>query len=161
MQRNAVSSLVIYSSSDRINKNKHYTDFALAILGPAWALNLYRQIPPPAPDSQFTCQDATLFRAAQLPSWISAYTLRIPIILMLSGVLLAPHLTFLQSPLALLSVALFRLCQGGFITLALYRFKPLHCFWGKRWIPDEVLLVAELILFIPRRVFTSSNSKSI
>ena len=128
--------------------------FALLIFVPACAINLYCQITPPTPDREFTLQDADLFRAAQLPSWMSVYTLRIPIILIISAILLAPMVSFLLSPPAwitiskLLSTALIGLCLGLFTILALHKLKPLHWFWRKKWIPVGVLIAVEIVIFI-------------
>ena len=127
--------------------------FALLIFVPACAINLYRQITPPTKPN-FTLQDADLFRAAQLPSWMSVYTLRIPIILIISAILLAPLVSFLLSPPAwitvskLVSIALIGLCLGVFTILVLYKLKPLHWFWRKKWIPVGVLIAVEIVIFI-------------
>jgi len=128
--------------------------FALLLLVPACAITLYRQITPASSDPIDALQDADLFRAARLPDWMSIYTLRIPIIALLSIVLLYPLVSFLLSPPIwitipkLTSIALAGLCLGFGIVLALYKLKALHGFLRKKWLPVGVLLIIELVLLI-------------
>ena len=125
---------------------------ALLVLVPACALTLYRQITPATLDAVDTLQDADLFRAARLPGWVNLYTLRIPIIAVLCVVLLYPLVHFFLSPPIwitlpkLIRIALLGVCLGFAIVLALYKLKPLHCLWRKKWLPVGVLLVIELVL---------------
>jgi hypothetical protein len=128
--------------------------FALLVLVPACAITLYRQITPAKPEPVDPLQDPSLFRSARLPDWISIYTLRIPIIALLSIVLLYPLVSFLLSPPIwitmpkLISIALAGFCLGFGILLALYKLKALQGFWRKKWLPVGVLLIIEIVLLV-------------
>ena len=128
--------------------------FALFILVPVCAVVLYHQITPSVRKSRFKTQISKSLSAARPPSWFNPYSMRLLIAILLSTVLLAPSVYFLLSlpvwvTLGLLIKALLvGLFLGFSIVFALYKLKPLHSFWKRKWLPAIVLLTIEAILLI-------------